>query len=95
MIRLGVAVEISVGFGFESIGESIPEGAEPTVQRQGGFPVVTLKIAVVEIVKIGARGQFAVEQGAFKAVVASGGRQGGVLRIEEKMQGMRWHDPMD
>ena len=71
------------------------ERAKEPVQRQRGFPVVAIKESVMEVVKIRARGQPALEDGAFEPVMPPRRRQGRVLGVEEKMDRVRRHHEVD
>lgn len=66
-------------FGAFTFRETVAEGAEPAIKGNRAFTVVTLEVPVVKIVEIGACREFAVQDRTFKAVVAPGRPQRGVL----------------
>ena len=81
--------------GALAVGEAVAEGAEPPVEGNDAVAVVALKIAVVEIVKIRARGPFAVGDRSLEAVVRTRRPERRVLHREDEVERVRRHHQVD
>lgn len=62
--------------------------------QEGGARTVALEIPVVEVMKIAAGGQLALEERAVEAVVPARGRERRVLRVEDEVERVRRHRQM-
>jgi len=58
------------------------------IEWERGFPVVTFKIAMVEIMKVGTSRNAGIPHGTLESDVATGGGQSAVLKIEQHVHGV-------
>jgi len=49
----------------------------------------------MEVMKVGAGGLLAVEDGPFETMMSAGGSKGCVLQVEAEVEGVRGNDPVD
>ena len=71
--------------GRHNVGQSIPQGSEEPVERQRGFAIVTLEVAVMQVMDVGTRGQFSVQERPLEAQVTIRGRESRVLGVKQQV----------
>ena len=71
--------------------------AEPEVERNVRFPVVALEVAMVQLVEVGAGRDFPLlsDHHVLEPHMALGRGEGRVLRIQDHVDGMGRHHPVD
>lgn len=90
-----IRVPGSPGFALLTVGpRPVLETAEPFIERDGAFTVVTIEVTVVQVVKVRAEANL-IAQFAFKPRMPGRRGQRGVLGIEQKMNGVRGNDPVN
>ena len=81
--------------GPDHVRQAVAESSEDSVERQFGSAVVAIEIAMMQVVGVGARGEFAIQDGTLETVVGACRLQRRKLGVEEEVDGVRGHHTMN